>query len=267
VAGASAGLFLALNWATAGGFALNLIATSAGAFEWYRPAGLLINLFVHAAFIIIGGVIFLVLERATEHTRSWPFVLPYLAFSALSAIIAGRAGANVNDLFQLVAALCVLLGALIAWASANTWLKAAALVVVAFQLTDLREWTQESYLNAITARMIQPREVAQLSAEMQQANGDVLADEYLGLLPLHGKRIYFQPAEFTQLQAQNLWSDAALIAQIGRRQFPMIALYEPTSGDTEALIVQRWPKPVRDAIYANYTLRERLADALIYVPK
>ena len=102
---------------------------------------------------------------------------------------------------------------------------------------------------------------------MQQAQGDILADEFMGLLPLHGRRIYLQPSEFTQLQEQGRWSDAQLIAQINQRDFPIIALYEPTFSDTEPLIVQRWPKAVRDAIYANYEMRERLADVLVYRPK
>jgi len=143
----------------------------------------------------------------------------------------------------------------------------AALIVVAFQLADLREWTQDSYLAATVARMTNPGELAQLSAEIKQVERDVLADEYMGLLPINDKRIYLQPAEFTRLQAQGLWSDAQLIEQINRQQFRLIALYEPTNADSEPLIVQRWPKPVRDAIYANYQVRERLADALIYVPK
>jgi hypothetical protein len=34
-----------------------------------------------------------------------------------------------------------------------------------------------------------------------------------------------------------------------------------------ATIVTRWPKPVREAIYANYEMTDRLAEALIYTPK
>jgi hypothetical protein len=267
VAGAALALFLGLNLATAGGFMLNVFIAGSGTFVWFRVIGLLINLFVHTAFVFIGGFIFLVLERSTERTHAWPFALPYVVLSLLATLTAGNAGSDVNDLYQLVAALCVLMGSAIAWVSVTAWLRVIALVVVAFQLADLRDWTQESYLAAAIERMTQPRELAQLSAQMRQINDDVLADEYMGLLPINGKRIYLQPAEFTQLQAQGLWSDAQLIEQINQRQFPMIALYEPATADTEPLIVQRWPKPVRDAIYANYEVRERLADALIYVPK
>jgi hypothetical protein len=267
VAGSSLALFGAMNLATAGGFALNVFIPGLGMVEWFRLIGLLINLFVHAAFLFIGGFIFLILERSTERKRAWPFAVPYITLSLLATLTAGRADADVNDLNQLVAAVCVLLGSTIAWVSANAWLRVAALIVVAFQLADLREWTQDSYLAATVARMTNPGELAQLSAEIKQVERDVLADEYMGLLPINDKRIYLQPAEFTRLQAQGLWSDAQLIEQINRQQFRLIALYEPTNADSEPLIVQRWPKPVRDAIYANYQVRERLADALIYVPK
>jgi hypothetical protein len=84
-------------------------------------------------------------------------------------------------------------------------------------------------------------------------------------MPLSDKRIFLQPVEFLQLGERGLWSDAYLIDQINRRAFPMIALYEPLG--QPAFIVRRWPKSVRDAIYANYEMTGRLAETLIYTPR
>lgn len=257
--------FLLLNLATSGGLFLNAIVANVNAFSGFQVVGSLVNLFVHAAFIIIGGVLFLVLERTTVHTRSWSFVLIYVVFASFAALASGKVGSNVNYLYELVAAICLLTGAAIAWVGGNTWLKVGALAVVALQLTDLREWSQEAYFPLITGKIELRREVAQLSERVQRAEGDVLADEYLGLLPLHNRRIFMQPFEFTQLQEAGLWNDGQLVAQINRRAFSIVALYEPLG--QPALIVQRWTPRVRQAIYDNYELSNPLGEALIYVPK
>lgn len=265
VAAASAVIYLALDLATGGGFLLNVIAANANEFALYRVVEAFINIFVHASFLLIAGFVYFVVERTTERTRSWSFALAFLLFSAASAMFVGKAGSSMNYLYELVAAICVLTGAAMAWLGRNPWLRVAALAVVALQVSDLNEWTQESYLAVTTSRMQLQRETEQLSALMRDAKGDVLADEFMGLLPINDKRIYIQPFEFTQLGMAGRWSDAQLIERINRRAFPAIALYEPMG--QPALITTRWPKPVREAIYANYEMTGRLAEALIYTPK
>ncbi|MCS6846695.1 MAG: glycosyltransferase family 39 protein [Anaerolineae bacterium] len=265
VAGASLAIFLALNLATAGGFFQHVITARLIGFSLFPVVGQFINLFVHAAFIIIGGILFLVLERTSEPTRSWHFALIYPICAALAGLAAGLPGSSVNSVYELVAAVCVLTAATIAWVGSNPWLRIAALAVVALQLTDLRDWTREDYWPVVVGKMQLRREVTQLAEMVQRAEGDVLADEFNGLLPLQGRRIYIQPAEFMQLHQAGLWSDAALVEAIERRTFPVIALYEPMGG--AAQIVQRWTPRVRQAIYANYEQTGRLAEALIYTPR
>lgn len=265
VAGSSLVIFLALNLATAGGFFQHVIIARLTGFSLFPVIGQFINLFVHAAFVIIGGILFLVLERTTEPTRSWHFALIYPICAALAGLAAGLPGGDVNSAYELVAAVCVLTAATIAWMSRNPWLRIAALAVVALQLTDLRDWTREDYWPVVAGKMQMRREVAQLAEMMQRAEGDVLADEFNGLLPLQGRRIYIQPAEFMHLHEAGLWSDAALVEAIQRRAFPIIALYEPMGGTAQ--IVRRWTPRVRQAIYANYEQTGRLAETLIYTPK
>lgn len=164
-----------------------MITANANEFALHRVVEAFINIFVHAAFLLIAGFIFFVIERITERTRSWFFVLVFLLFSAASAVFVGKAGSSINYLYELVAAICVLTGAAMAWLGRNPWLRVAALAVV------------------------------------------------------------------------------ALIEKINQRAFPAIALYEPIG--QPAFIATRWPKPVRDAIYANYEMTGRLAEALIYTPR
>ena len=92
----------------------------------------------------------------------------------------------------------------------------------------------------------------------------MLADEYMGLIPLHGHRLYFQPVEYKQLQAANLWSEAPLIASIQLEEFSVILLYEPR--DRSAISV-RWTPEIRNTIYAHYRLEDTLARTLVYLPQ
>ncbi len=261
----SLAIFLALNLATSGGFFQHTVVARLLGWTLSPVIGQFINLFVHAAFIIIGGVLFLVLERTTEPTRSWHFVLIYSVLATLSALAAGLAGVDANGVYELVAAVCLLTAATMAWVGGNPWLRIGALAVVALQLADLRDWTRENYLPTVTTRIQLQREVTRLAEMVQRAEGDVLADEFNGLLPLSGRRIYIQPAEFMQLHQAGLWSDAQLVEAIERRSFPIIALYEPMGQPPQ--IIRRWTPRVRQAIYANYEQSALLAEALIYTPK
>jgi hypothetical protein len=66
----------------------------------------------------------------------------------------------------------------------------------------------------------QEREVRQLSRIVAEAEGPVLTDEHMGLLPLNGKRIRFQPFEMTQLSRDGSWSRTARSSPSGMRSTP-----------------------------------------------
>jgi hypothetical protein len=258
-------LFLTLNVLTQGGFHLNIIAANSNVFSWYRVIDFLINLGLHASLIIIGVALYLVLERTGEHTRAWPFVLAYLVSALLVSFMAGQAGSNVNYLYELVAALCFGVGAAIAWLGDSRWLKVGAILVLALQINGLSEWSREEHLARIDEKVGNRREIALLSDLVRQSQAPVLADEFMGLLPLNGRRVYFQPFEYKQLEEAGQWNNTELVEQIQRREFPAILLYEPIG--QPATIVTRWTPEIRNAIYDNYEREALLAGALVYLPK
>ena len=131
----------------------------------------------------------------------------------------GMANSSANDLFEAVAALCLASGAFIAWAGESYWLKALLVFVLAVQINVLIDWSRQDYIPALMNKVTDTREVEQLAEYVQEAQGPILADEYMGLIPLAGRRLYFQPFEYKQLQAANLWSEAPLIASIQREEF------------------------------------------------
>ena len=264
VVGSCVVLFLSLNLITQGGFYLNTVLANLTAFSWYPVTGYWLNLYLYAGYLVIGCLVFIIIERLGEATRSWPLVAPYCLGAAFMTLTVGMGNASANDLFEAVAALCLASGAFIAWAGENYWIKALLVFVLAVQMNVLIDWSRQDYVPAIMNKVADYREVEQLAEFVQDAPGPVLADEYMGLIPLYGRRLYFQPIEYKQLQAANLWSQAPLIASIQRQEFSVILLYEPR--DQRAISV-RWTPEVRNAIYAHYRLVDTLARTFVYLPQ
>jgi hypothetical protein len=258
------GLFLSLNLITQGGFYLNIVLANLTTFSWDTVTGYLLNLYLNAGFLVIGCLIFFVIERMGAATRSWPLVVPYGLGAAFMTLTAGMGNASANDLFEAVAALCLASGAFIAWAGESYWLKALLVFVLAVQINVLLDWSRQDYIPAHMNKMADTREVEQLAEYVQEAGGPILADEYMGLIPLNGRRLYFQPFEYKQLQAVNLWSEAPLIASIQREEFSVILLYEPR--DRRAISI-RWTPEIRNTIYAHYRSEDTLARTLVYLPQ
>jgi len=263
VTGSCLGLFLTLNLITQGGFYLNTVLANLISFSWQKVIGSWINLYLHAGYLMIGCLIFIGIERLGEATRSWPLVMPYCLGTAFMTFTVGLANSNANDLFEVAAAFCLAYGAFLAWAE-NYWLKSLLVFVLAVQINLLIDWSRQDYIPAIMNKTASTRDVQQLAKYVQEAEGPILADEYMGLMPLNGHRLYFQPFEYKQLQAANLWSEAQLIDSIERGEFSVILLYEPPDWNA---IGTRWTEEVRKAIYAHYRLEDTLARTFVYRPK
>ena len=264
LAGTCLGLFLSLNLVTQGGFYLNTVRANLTSFSWDIVTGTLLNLYLNAGFLVIGCLVFIVLERLGEATRSWPLVVSYGLGAAFMTLSVGMANASASDLFELAAALCLASGAFIAWAGESYWLKALLVFLLALQINALIDWSRREYIPTLMNKVTDTREVEQLAEYVQEAEGPILADEYMGLIPLYGRRLYFQPLEYKQLQAANLWSEAPLVDSIQRQEFPVILLYEPR--DRSAISI-RWTEEIRNAIYSHYSLEDTLARTFVYRPQ
>ena len=264
VTGSCLGLFLSLNLITQGGFYLNTVLANWTSFSWDTVTSYLLNLYLNAGFLVIGCLVFIVIERLGEATRSWPLVVPYCLGAAFMTLTVGMSNSSANDLFEVVAALCLASGAFIAWAGESYWLKALLVFVLAVQINALIDWSRQDYIPVLMDKIADTRETEQLAEYVQEAQGPILADEYMGLIPLYGRRLYFQPLEFKQLQAANLWDETPLVDSVQREEFSIILLYEPR--DRSAISI-RWTEKVRNAIYAHYSLEDTLARNFVYRPK
>src|SRR5687767_5910971 len=75
--GSCLGLFLILNLTTQGGFYLNTVLANWTSFSWDTVTSYLLNLYLNAGYLVIGCVVFIVIERLGEPTHSWSLVVPY----------------------------------------------------------------------------------------------------------------------------------------------------------------------------------------------
>jgi hypothetical protein len=264
VIGSCVVLFMSLNLITQGGFTLNTVLANLTSFSWYPVTGYWLNLYLNAGYLVIGCLFFIVVERLGEATHSWPLVMTYSLGAAFMTLTVGLPNSSANDLFEIVAALCLVGGAFVAWAGESYWLKALLVFVLAVQINILIGWSRQDYIPALMNRVADTREIAGLAQYIQEAQGPILADEYMGLIPLVGRRLYFQPLEYKQLQAADLWSETPLVASIQRKEFSVILLYEPR--DRRAISV-RWAPEIRNTIYAHYRLANTLDRNFVYLPK
>ena len=264
VTGSCLGLFLSLNLITQGGFYLNIVRASLTSFSWYAVTGYWLTLYLYAGFLVIGCLVYIGIERLGQATRSWPLVAPYCLGAAFMTLTVGMPNSSPNDLFEVGAALCLAGGAFIAWTGESYWFKTLLIFVLAVQINLLIDWSRQDYIPALTNKAADTREVEELAEYVQEAGGPILADEYMGLIPLAGRRLYFQPFEFKQLQEANLWSEAPLIASIQHQEFSLILLYEPRDWNA---ISTRWTAEVRNTIYAHYSLEDTLAQTFVYRPQ
>ncbi|MEJ5200527.1 MAG: hypothetical protein WHX53_16540, partial [Anaerolineae bacterium] len=258
------------NRTTAGGFWQSLAVGGALEFSHVSFMAQLTGLFLNAWPLALAALGFMVVERWWYPTRSWPFVTPYVLAAAVALLLVDRSAAGANAVFQAEAALSLVVGAVIAWPGRRSWWRIVAMLALVFQVNSLARWSRDDFVPAMMERTYQRAEIAELARIVRDASGPVLADEYMGLIPLTGRRLYLQPVEFAQLQRTGRWDAGPLATAIQRKEFAAILLYEPPFG--QAMIVSRWPAQVRNAIWANYEPlrmadRSTLAYTWVYLPR
>jgi hypothetical protein len=289
-------LFLLLNLVTRGGFFFHVVTANVNPFYWETVRRYASDIWGYMPFLVAGGLglIFwggrealrafqrhnrsqvptelkkkpdrLLRQYTTARRRSWWLAVPFLLGATVSAVTIGKDGSNVNYLLELCAALSLASGVLIAWAGQESRaFKITLLVVLAFQVSLILNWSQETYATYHTGRFNQEPQLFQLNQAIQRApEGDLLADEHMAMLAVNGRPVVFQPFEFKMLSEAGKWDQADFVQSLKDRQYPMILLYDPETWDSQHA---RWTQEQLDALYESYQSSTNLADTLIFKPK
>jgi hypothetical protein len=276
--GLSAILFLLLNLLTRGGFYFHIVAANVNPFFWDTVRNYARGIWEHMPYLVSTSAVYLVGAVWTRQ-KAWWLGAPYLLAAAASAVTIGKDGSNVNYLFELSAALAFVAGAFLAWLGrawewegklsfrwvGQRWgLLMVGIVLLALQVGGLYVWNRSDYYSWPTSRARgEAEQIAQMAEQVKEAQGPVLADEFMGLIPLAGKELVFQPFEFKQLVAGGIWDEKPLIDAIYQRQYALILLYDPSGWDSRHA---RWTAAQLAAIESNYIQIGNLAQTSLYVP-
>jgi hypothetical protein len=258
------GLFLLLNMLTRGGFYLNIVTANVNPFYWNTVRNYFNEFFDNSYLLVFLILAFLVLARFVWRSQTWIIALPYLFAAILSAITIGKDGSNVNYLFEFSAALAFTSGAALAWVGRSPWLKALVAVVLVFQVGMLADWTQNNFTGRVMEKVeIEPL-IASMTNRVREAEGIVLADEYMGLIPLAGKRLYYQPFEFKMMAEGGIWDEQPFLDEIAQGKFELALLYFPPSWSS---FEARWTPRMREVIQESYSRDTILANTWLYRPR
>jgi len=266
VAGACLVLGLLLTLFSWGGFYLNIITANVNPFHWQAVDDAAKEIWKNMPFLVlIGGIFMLAGAIPFLRVKSWWLVAPYLLGATLSGVTIGKVGSNVNYLLELSAALGAVAGAVVVWMNQKYWLwRVVIIVLLAFQIYGMNQWSQDDYYRRNQIRyVVDFRDIERLNAIVKKAEGLVLADEYMALIPLDGKNLVFQPFEFKQMSNAGLWNQEAFVESIKRKEYALIILYDPSTWDSQH---ERWTPEQLAAINTNYDRGRRLANTIVYTP-
>ncbi len=138
------------------------------------------------------------------------------------------------------------------------------MVLVATQVDNMTNWNVEEFQLWNNAKIERQAQMAQLEQIVKDAQGPVLADEDMGLIPLAGKSLYLQPFEYKQVVEAGIWDDRPLAEEIRAHKFPVILILNPPFWSS---FIERWTPRLREAIWENYEVSGRYLDTEVYTPR
>ena len=257
-------LLAVLSALTGGGFFLHTVVYNLNEFDWERVGFYLGAVQSFMPVLLVGGLAFLVLGLRSRDA-SWWLVGSYLVGAATVALTIGKIGSDVNYLLELSAALSLSAGALLARYARRPGVRCAMLLALTVQITIMVQSSQFFYVGLQDTSTSQRNGVARLEEIVDGSQKPVLADEYAGLLPVDGRRIYIQPFEFSQLAREGKWDQRPFVASIRDKSFDAILIFEPTGAP--GLVEERWTPQMLEAIEQSYRPTETVANTTVYKPR
>lgn len=259
VGGLSILLFVLFNLLTRGGFYFNIITANVNEFKmdnlryhWnrLREIGLIL--------LIFGAVSLFLIRRWNP---LWTLAAPYLLAALISAATIGKIGSNINYLLELCSALSLAVGVVIATSQKHVALQSLRgfiFLVLVLGIGRMVHFTLRDYTFDLVSRRASISKLSELSSLIADTPGDILADEYMGMLTLQGRPLSIQPFEVTQLAWAGKWDQAPLIERINNKEYAAIVIYDKPWAQ------ERWTQEMFNAIDRSYVLADVVAENKVY---
>jgi hypothetical protein len=259
--GLGAAVFLALELTTGGAFAFNVVAANLNHYQAGSLVQYLIDVWTMMPLVLAAVGLFL-LVAPWFRVPSWRLVAPYALGAVVSGLTIGKVGSNVNYLIELGAGVSLAIGALIAWQRPRRAVHAAITLLLALDLALVV--LASPYRTVTHVRLKQGEDAQHLLEVVHRTPGIALADEDMGLLPLDGRPIVFQPFEMTQLARTGRWDQRPFLRDIERQAFTAILIYRIPE---LPLHRQRWTDEMLATIDRRYVVEERIGPTEVYRPR
>ncbi|MFP4362889.1 MAG: ArnT family glycosyltransferase [Spirochaetia bacterium] len=255
-------LFLALfQFTSEGGFWFHIFTANANTFSFEILERFFSNLFRQLWFYLFLALVAVVMFFRCKDRRE---ILPllFLGTSFLTALLIGKVGSNVNYFLEFCAALALAAGYVLHKIQERRVFYQFVLLMFTFQLASMSFGSEEFYFfRMITENTENQEEILQRFSDVQ---GPVLVDEYMGLLPLIGKHVVFQPFVLSQMAADGTWDQSHFLEQLEAQRFNLIAILIPRFYPT--LPEERWTEEMLRIIDSEYSLEQEIGDTHLYVP-
>ncbi len=222
---------------TRGGFFTHLITANVNALDPSLIAFYIDEAGRHLPILIVGGGVALAIALIGARPAAW-LAIPYTLGALVSAATIAKVGSDVNYLWELSAALCLLWGVAIAALRRVPALRAGALAVLAVQIAWAVDLSAGKYHPLLTERIVKQEQIAAIAVFLESHDEPVIADEAMGELVLSGRSIAFQPFEFSQLARDGIWDETPFLEALARGDHPLVMIYQPYRNPS--LRFERW---------------------------
>ena len=292
-------IFGILNLLTEGGFFFHIITANVNPFNWETVKHFANDIQNLMPWIM--GACGLYLALGWRFTKTYLILTPYFLFAIAAATTIGKVGSNVNYLVEVSAGASIILGVVFAWLSetfsiepghkpkpsffeftilefedvdpsirkkywANLVIFLIVTIIVIAQFSGLMRRNLLSTIPSHRDRIKRGVDYIVLEEKIKTAygTGNILADEYMAILPKNQIPLYLQPFEMTQLSAGGVWDQTPLIRSIKEQEFSLILMHHFPN---YPVYLERWTPEMRESIYENYYAAHIRADTLIFIPK
>ncbi|MBW4437554.1 MAG: glycosyltransferase family 39 protein [Pleurocapsa minor GSE-CHR-MK-17-07R] len=253
---------VALVW-TEGGIWFHLVTANTNALSSVSIEKYAAEIALTMPVLLGMGLLFLLFGWIRKGPRSaWALAAPYVVGGIVSALTIAKVGSDVNYLFELCAALCVLGGVFSAALGRIPVLRVVAVLGLAFQVVTMQTLSELTYAPIIAERLAQRAEMDVLAALVRDETGVILADDAMGLLALSNRPVLFQPFEFTQLESDGVWDESDFVARLERGAYPVVILHTPYRNPR--LRFERWTPEMLRIINDNFRVAAQYAEHTVY---
>jgi len=263
------GLFLGINLLTEGGFYFNIFQANLNRFDFGRLWMMGQKFMLIWPIILITTLLMVIIfiqksfRRKSDNSFINTGLLAFTLGALGSTLTVGKLGSDLNYFLEIIAACSIWSGLALHHLFILPGIRKAIFsIALICQLIWLLAGGYIFSTITINSRWEQIGWYQQLARQVQKAasQGQVLSDDYLGMVVQAGQPVYYQPFELGQLFHAGMWDPTNLAEEIRAAHFSLILI----GGDT----LEKpccWPPELVQAIKARYQI-DYQSDVVICTP-